>query len=246
MIASKTVRLDKRWVLFNPSLMLEPRLDYFDCQLLEQQGLVRGRATGRGDTCFYDVGDSRWALRHYLRGGLVAKLLKDKYFGLRISRTRAWKEWTLLQQMVDKGLPVPVPVAASVIKKGLFYQADLVTEYIHHTKTLADILEAEVLDKVIWENIGVCIHRFHQQSVYHSDLNAKNILINNENKIFLIDFDQCGFRQGEGWKQKNLERLKRSLNKFTSNTQIFNFSEENWQQLMIGYQSSNDSVSLSK
>ena len=220
--------------------MPEPKVDYFDCQLLELQGVIRGRAIGRGDTCFYDVGNSRWALRHYLRGGLIAKLLKDKYFGLSITQSRAWKEWTLLQQMTDKGLPVPVPVAASVIKQGLFYQADLVTEYIHHTQTLADSLEKTALDNEMWKNIGACIHRFHQQSVYHSDLNAKNILIDKENKIYLIDFDQCGFRQGSVWKQQNLDRLKRSLNKFVSKSQSFNFSEKNWQQLMHGYQSAKD------
>jgi len=238
MVASKTARLGKRWVLFNPSLMPIPKVDYFDCQLLEQQGVVRGHATGRGDTCFYDVGNSRWALRHYLRGGLIAKFLRDQYLGVRIARSRAWKEWSLLQQMTDKGLPVPVPVAASVIKKGLFYQADLVTEFIHDTQTLADLLETTALDNEMWMNIGVCIRRFHQQSVYHSDLNAKNILIDKENKIYLIDFDQCGFRQGSAWKQKNMDRLKRSLNKFVSKFQGFNFSEENWQQLMRGYQSS--------
>jgi len=246
MVESKTVKLGKRWILYNPSLMPEPRVDFFDCQILEQQGVIRGRATGRGDTCFYDVGSSRWALRHYLRGGVIAKLLKDKYLGLRITRSRAWKEWSLLQQMADKGLPVPVPVAASVIKKGLFYQADLVTEYIHDTQTLADRLETAALEKDMWKDIGACIQRFHQHSVYHSDLNAKNILIDKENKVYLIDFDQCSFKQASGWKRANLERLKRSLDKFVSKSRDFNFSEENWQQLMLGYQSSNNSANLSK
>jgi len=237
MTAARTVKLGKRWILFNPALMSEPKLDFFDCQLLEQQGMIHGRATGRGDTCFYDVGESSWALRHYLRGGLIARLLKDKYFGFRINHSRAWKEWLLLQQMIEKNLPVPVPVAASVIKKGLFYQADLVTEFIHESQTLADMLESAALDKQMWNNIGNCIRRFHEQSVYHSDLNAKNILIEKKNKVYLIDFDRCGFKQGSDWKQANLDRLKRSLNKFLSKSPGFNFSEQNWQQLLHGYQS---------
>lgn len=236
MAQSKTVKLDGRWILFDPELMPEPNSEYFSCVKQEQKGQVTGRASGRGDTCFYRAENNTWALRHYLRGGLVAKLLKDKYFGMQLKNSRAWKEWHLLNQMHEKGLPVPKPVAAGVTKKGLFYRADLISEYIEATRPLADVLAFESIDEKLWRKIGQCIRQFHQYSVYHSDLNAKNILIDADEKVYLIDFDQCCFRKGESWKISNLNRLRRSLDKFKSKDDGFQFVEENWQHLLNAYQ----------
>jgi len=230
-----TEKFGNRWVLYRPELIPEISEDYFSCLRMQEKDLVIGRADGRGETCFYQSGEKVWALRHYLRGGLIAKFLTDHYFGIRLKNTRAWREWHLLKDMVDMDLPVPVPVAASVIKKGLFYQADLVTEYIESSNTLADVLENDYLDSTIWVDIGQCVRKFHDHSVFHSDLNAKNILLDQNKKVYLIDFDQCGFRTGEGWKAENLSRLKRSLEKFKSRQNQFYFEESNWKDLLAGY-----------
>ena len=231
----KTEKLGNRWVLYVTDQFPEISEDYFSCIRMHEKGLVTGRADGRGETCFYKSGKKTWALRHYLRGGLIAKLLTDHYFGIRLKNTRAWREWHLLNDMIELGLPVPVPVAASVVKKGWFYQADLVTEYIGSSNTLADILGSDCIDGTIWINIGQCIRKFHDYSVFHSDLNAKNILLDENQDIYLIDFDQCSFREGEGWKTKNLSRLKRSLEKFKAKQDRFNFEDSNWHDLMAGY-----------
>ena len=231
----KVEKLAQRWVLFNPELMSQLKSEYFDCAILRDKGLVTGSAAGRGETCFYRSGEKIWALRHYLRGGFIARFLHDQYFGLRLKNTRAWAEWHLLNDMIELGLPVPVPVAASVIKRGLFYQADLITEYLENTHTLSDILENKKIDKAIWINIGQTVRNFHNHSVFHSDLNARNILLDEQQKVYLIDFDQCMFKQGDEWKQKNLDRLKRSLQKFKFKQELFNFDELDWQALLKGY-----------
>lgn len=236
MLNANITKIDNRWVLYDDSKMPEPDPAFFNYSQLLDKGLVTGTADGRGETCFFRSGTQTWALRHYMRGGLVAKLFKDQYFGIRLKNTRAWREWTLLHQMSELGLPVPIPVAASVIKKGLFYRADLISEYIESTQTLADILMERSLESSDWQAIGECIRRFHDQAVYHSDLNAKNILLNDKQEIFLIDFDQCGFRAGENWKKNNLLRLRRSLDKFSHKTENFHFSEPDWQALISGYE----------
>ncbi|MDH5518724.1 MAG: 3-deoxy-D-manno-octulosonic acid kinase [Gammaproteobacteria bacterium] len=228
-------KLNKRWLLFDPALMKNPCEEYFSCAAMKQKNALTGSAGGRGETCFYRAENSIWALRHYLRGGLVAKLLSDQYFGLRLKNTRAWKEWHLLRQMVALRLPVPRPVAASVSKTFLFYRADLLTEYIEQTKTLAEILQADALPAELWHNIGHCIRQFHDNKVYHSDLNAKNIMLDQQQKVYLIDFDQCEFRSRDNWKIKNLLRLKRSLDKFQHKLKVFNFNEQAWQDLLAGY-----------
>ncbi|MDH5393686.1 MAG: 3-deoxy-D-manno-octulosonic acid kinase [Gammaproteobacteria bacterium] len=232
----KLQKLNKRWLLFNPELMQAPCDEYFSCAAMKEKKAVIGSAGGRGETCFYQAENNTWALRHYLRGGLVAKILSDHYFGVRLKNTRAWKEWHLLNEMLALGLPVPKPVAASIIKKALFYQADLITEYIAETSTLAERLEKAGLENNIWFSIGACIRSFHENNVYHADLNAKNIMLDEQQKIYLIDFDQCRFRSDGGWKIKNIERLRRSLDKFSAKDKDFFFNEDNWAALMAGYQ----------
>lgn len=232
----KVEKLGQRWVLFDAELMTVPKSEYFSCATMRNSGLVTGSADGRGETCFYTAGEKTWALRHYLRGGLIARLFHDQYFGLRLKNTRAWKEWHLLNDMQALGLPVPKPVAASVIKTGVFYRADLITEYLENTLTLSDMLVSKKLGNDIWMNIGQTVRNFHNHSVFHSDLNAKNILISEQQQVYLIDFDQCAFRQGDDWKQNNLDRLKRSLNKLKSKNEAFYFTEADWAALVQGYE----------
>ncbi|HEY0633890.1 MAG TPA: lipopolysaccharide kinase InaA family protein, partial [Gammaproteobacteria bacterium] len=61
------------------------------------------------------------------RGGLIAKLVADRYLWSGIEATRAWREWRLLAELCSEGFPVPQPIAARVIREGLFYRADIVT-----------------------------------------------------------------------------------------------------------------------
>jgi 3-deoxy-D-manno-octulosonic acid kinase len=134
-------------------------------------------------------------------------------------------------------LPVPTPVAASCIKHGIFYRADLITRQINNVVTLADHLLKSECDDAGWRAIGSSIKRFHNASVYHADLNARNILLNTEtDQVFLIDFDKGSIRYlGDSWKASNLARLQRSLLKFKSLSAVFHFNPDNWNALLDGY-----------
>lgn len=231
----KVEKMGQRWVLYNPQLMSSIKEDYFNCSTMKTNGMLIGSADGRGETCFYTAEDNIWALRHYLRGGFIARFLRDQYLGLRLEKTRAWQEWHLLNKMQSLGLPVPKPVAASVIKSGIFYRADLITEYLEKTETLSDILENNKVNSDIWHSLGKVIRLFHDNSVFHSDLNARNILLDQNEKIYLIDFDRCSFKEGDDWKEENLNRLKRSLMKFKTKVEGFNFGEIDWKYLLDGY-----------
>lgn len=236
MSQSKTIQSGRDWILYNPDLMPEPELNLFNCKQLQQQGLLTGQAAGRGETCFYRYSNSVWALRHYLRGGLIAKFLKDAYLGISLEKTRAWQEWKLLEKMTAMDLPVPTPVAARVKFKAFFYTADLITVFIENTTTLADKLQQEKISDQLWFELGKTIRRFHDNQIFHSDLNARNILLDENNKIYLIDFDRCGLKQGQDWKQENLDRFLRSLNKFKSKSTCFYFEDNNWKSLLSAYQ----------
>ena len=176
-------------------------------------------------------------LKHYQRGGRVAVLLGDKYAGFNCNKSRSFREWRLLKHMRELELPVPAPVAACCSRHGMFYRADLVTVQIRHVTTLADYLMQQACDAAGWQAIGACIRRFHDASIYHADLNARNIMINvDDNSVYLIDFDKGGVRYlGESWKAANLARLQRSLLKFKSLNRVFHFEQDDWNALLDGY-----------
>jgi len=82
------------------------------------------------------------------------------------------------------------------------------------------------------------IRCFHHHGVWHADLNANNILIDTETRLYLIDFDRGRLRQpSRQWQQANLDRLKRSLLKLQSHAESFYFAESDWQTLLAGYTS---------
>jgi 3-deoxy-D-manno-octulosonic acid kinase len=81
---------------------------------------------------------------------------------------------------------------------------------------------------------------FHRHNIYHDDLNANNLLIDNNNKIFIIDFDKGKIITDEKiksalWKTKNLQRLLRSLNKEKAKNYKLFYTEKNWKILLKGY-----------
>ena len=174
-------------------------------------------------------------------GGLVASLLKDQYLGFNVESTRSFKEWRLLKKLREFELPVPEAVAARAVKGFGFYRADLITEKIEDSVTLADRLAEGEISAELWQRLGGCINRFHAHDVYHADLNARNILLTGNDDIYLIDFDNSYIRSGSAsWKMANLARLKRSLMKFKNNKLKdaqagFHFEESDWQALLEGY-----------
>jgi len=180
-------------------------------------------------------------LRHYYRGGLVAKLVRDSYFGRKPEKTRAFQEWCLLRTMRNLGLPVPLPVAARIITKGFLYHADLVTLQIQNSRTLADSLLDHPAPAALWQQVGRCIRKFHTHNICHADLNARNILLqktgtSDNPTVYLIDFDRGTIKKrGSSWQRLNLKRLRRSLNKFKQHNVGFHFNEANWESLLQGY-----------
>ena len=208
----------------------------FNSRVWAQRSAIVGFAEGRGTTFFVQHQGRDFVLRHYQRGGLAAKISNEKYlwFGLRF--TRPWREWALLEKMIKKGLPVPIPAAVKVERKGLLYTADLMMFRIPNSRTLMQILMTDELTEGYWIAIGSVIRRFHEDGIYHADLNANNILLDEGGRCFLIDFDRCGIRKPKlKWQQGNLSRLKRSLNKFSKSDNDFHFSEMNWRSLLRGY-----------
>ena len=207
--------------------------DWFSPEWWQSAGLLRRTAPGRGSAWFVGEPPRKWVLRRYLRGGLIRHISADKYIYTGLQRTRAWREFNLLAELHQAGQPVPNPVAACVKISGLFYTAHLLLEELPAAETLADCLEKASLADGRWQAVGKTIRELHQAGIWHADLNARNILLGEQ--IYLIDFDRATHKTGSGWQQGNLDRLRRSLDKFNAKPGDFYFSEDDWQALLSGY-----------
>lgn len=208
----------------------------FDGEQWRALGKVIARSgAGRAGVYFIRDGDCYWALRHYRRGGLIGKLIHDRYLWLGPERTRAFAEWRLLHALRELELPVPAPVAARYERGGMTYQADLITEAIPAARTLAESMAGVQLPEETWSRIGATIARFHRAGVHHADLNAHNILLGQGASVWLLDFDRGRIRERGAWEASVLKRLRRSLNKIKNRHVNVNFTERDWQSLSVGY-----------
>jgi 3-deoxy-D-manno-octulosonic acid kinase len=227
-------------LLFDPSFG-EPSGRWFDHRFWADTGHARAADGGRGSAWFisspHPQTDCEWVLRHYRRGGRAAMVSKDRYVFTGLERTRAFREWRLLQQLREFCLPAPVAVAAGVVRKGLTYRAHLITVAIPDTRTLASRLATGELDESLMADVGACVARFHAHGIWHADLNAHNVLIDGAGQIYLIDFDRGRQRDDAGWQSGNVARLQRSLNKLSRQAGHEAFETLLWNAFLSGYES---------
>jgi len=233
---------NQHYFIFDRDVLEQVNTHYFDPEFHAQANSLRGRARGRGMSYFITLeGQLECVLRHYRRGGMIARFTDDKYLWSDLEQTRPWREWQLLKLMSEQRLPVPSPVAAHVHHQSMYYTADIITRQISQSRSLSMLLSATDMDDGLWRELGKTIRRFHQQGFYHADLNAHNILIDDSEHFYLIDFDKGQLRKpSSAWQQSNLDRLQRSLQKLKGqNANRFYFSLHHWGALLQAYSAAN-------
>jgi len=232
-------------MLYNPQLLENPSASFADLDILQKSASIqRITSGGRGQAWFVEIDGLSSVLRKYMRGGLIARLVRQTYISFSFENTRSVKEWRLLQWMQARELPVPQPIAASVCRWPFnvspFYRAQILVQRIPDVQTLDQQLTQRQLSVAEWQSVGVCIREFHNAGVYHADLNANNILRDAKGKVYLIDFDKGELRNINAktnvWMRENLQRLKRSLRKQQRINSLYYFTEENWQWLIDAYE----------
>lgn len=232
----KEKKIKSQHILYDQDIINDIDQSWFSADTLQQQGCTTKSEKGRGTTWFFTKNGLELVLRHYLRGGLAAGISNDRYLWYGLAKTRAWLEWHLLAKMQQLDLPAPRPFAAHVNHLGLSYTADIVTFEIKNVSTLTKLLSQHGIDNQTWHNIGICISQFHNNGIYHADLNASNILIRNDGEVFVTDFDKGKVLPArKSWQTENINRLKRSLLKFQASTENFHFTGADWDTLQTGY-----------
>lgn len=223
-------------ILYDPDWLSTPLEPLFERDAQQQD--VSDNRQGRGSVLMFDYQGQSLVLKHYSRGGLFSRWVKDSYLFMGLGQTRMWREFKLLQLMQQLDLPVPRPVAARCRRTSqMSYQGDLVTQKIPAAQTLAQALGQGPLAAERWRAIGAVLAQFHRHQIYHADLNANNIMVTEEQQIFLLDFDKGAVRprNSQRWTQNNLARLRRSLDKCQRLNKHFYFAPGDWQQLLQGY-----------
>ncbi|GAB6195645.1 3-deoxy-D-manno-octulosonic acid kinase [Lysobacter xanthus] len=164
---------------------------------------------GRGAAWFVDAPFGACVLRHYRRGGLVARVSRNDYLWQGESRVRSVAEFALTREAARRGVPVPTPLAAFYVRRGFRYRAAILVERLRNVETLAALA---IEGAAPWEDAGRLVARMHRAGLDHADLNADNLLFDRDGRGWVIDLDRGLFRTiGSGWRHRNLARLHRSL-----------------------------------
>jgi 3-deoxy-D-manno-octulosonic acid kinase len=216
----------------------------FEPSFLSSENLITNTASGRGLVHFFSALGEKCVLRHYYRGGLIAKVSKDTFIYQGLKKTRPYQELNLLTKLHNAGLNVAKPLAARVTRNGFTYTADIITGAIENAQELHEIIMHNPLEQSVWKKIGATLRQMHDLQACHYDINVKNVLLHQSpedvfeslNKsVYLLDFDGCKIRSGEQWKAANLKRFKRSLEKQSAKFSTYFYDEECWKALESGY-----------
>lgn len=232
----QTIKISPNITLFQSDQELPVTASWFDPEFWQSNNSLAGTGLGRGAVWFINSTFGHFVIRRYRRGGLISKINKQYFLFTGTEQTRPWLELKLLEQMRTLGLPVPRPIGGLMTLNKGFYRAELLTETIPDASDLFDIVKSDDNKEIDWKEIGRVIKDFHNYGVYHSDLNCHNIMIDNDNKVWVIDFDKCELKTPHRvWQQSNIDRLKRSINKETSKHSTFHVSDKQWQAFLEGY-----------
>ena len=197
-------------ILFDTSQLRQVDPRWFDYRQWGERAQQVG-GSGRGGAWFIEPSRGPCVLRQYLRGGMAARVSRDRYLWRDANRVRSFEEYRLLRELLRRKLPVPQPVAACYLRSRFTYRAWIIIERLTEVRSFAEVASSEGEDAP-WERIGELIARFHREGVNHADLNATNILIDASGKDWLIDFDRGRIQIPEtAWRARNLQRLQRSL-----------------------------------
>ena len=224
-------------VLYDPRLIPDPEPGHFSPAYWRNRNAVCGRATtGRQPPLYVLHQGTELVLRLFQHGGALQSVLGNRYVWTGHARSRSWREWRLLARLTDRGLPVPRPAAASVSRRGMVYTAALLTRRIPGAGPLSEHLASHRLRQNVWVRLGTFLARFHRAGVDHPDLNAHNILLDDQGCFWLVDFDRGRIRPPHpGWQQANLKRFKRSLDKICFQQAGRPCDPQAWAGLLAGY-----------
>ena len=152
-------------------------------------------------------------IKYYRRGGAIRYLMKKRY--VKCGKTRCEIEYELLQKVRSLGINAPEPVAFAY-RGRLFYQCWLVTREIQDHQTLVQISRSNAeLARMAMKAVVKQVSMLIQNNILHADLHPGNVIVDNQNQVYLLDFDKGDVLPGDKntLRARYLRRWNRAIQK---------------------------------
>ena len=130
-----------------------------------------------------------------MRGGLLGNFVRQSYVNLGKPRSRI--EYEQMEKARSAGISVPEPICFAFRGKA-FYTAWLVTREIENQRSLArlSMMDTESAISAV-KKLAPQMVLLMNNRIYHKDLHPGNVLVDKNNKVYLIDFDKAGVFRGD-------------------------------------------------
>ena len=152
-------------------------------------------------------------IKYYRRGGLMRYIIKQRY--LKLGKTRAQHEFGLLQTVSNLGINIPEPIAYAH-RGRLLYRAWLITREIKQPLSLARLsLTDEKRARRVMKSVISQISRLIDHNLLHVDLHPGNVVVDQKDRVFLVDFDKGHVYHRNKTKLRNryINRWQRAVSK---------------------------------
>jgi 3-deoxy-D-manno-octulosonic acid kinase len=168
-----------------------------------RRALVRGELPGVGAV----------VVKAYWRGGWVRHFVARRYFG--IGKSRAECEYEMLRLVRGAGVSAPEPVAFAW--SGRFVVAAwLILREIPDAVTLSDLSRSgELRLRQVFPGLVAQITLMIRRGIYHVDLHPGNVLVEDDDRIRIVDFDKSRMFTGDRRRLRDryLRRWNRAVRK---------------------------------
>ena len=170
---------------------------------------------GRGSVSYHQMDDlGTVVIKHYKRGGLPGRLIRSRYF--KWGKSRSQLEFELLQKARGLGINAPEPLVYA--SRGVpFYRAWLVTREIKPARPLAQLCsDDEGRARRLMTAVNEQISRLIENRIKHADLHPGNVVVDDQDRVFLLDFDRGKIYQGsiDKLKDRYIKRWQRAVSKY--------------------------------
>jgi hypothetical protein len=183
---------------------------------------------GRGGVGLYDVGSLRSVvLRPCRRGGLVARLNRDVYFGVRL---RPFREVRRTEELRRRGVPTVEMLGAGVRWLApAAYKAVVASVYAVGAVNLWEYLRAASAAERVraCQLVADATRVLHDAGGVHRDLNLQNYLVrrrHGETEVLIIDCDRVVLRRVEDRDRRAaFDRVCRSIRRLDPESAVLSF-----------------------
>ncbi len=167
-------------VVYHPSLPQLPDLLSGRPVLGTDTGL-----SGRASIRFMEPG---LVVRTLTHGGALRNVFKTRFLTL----NRSLQELQSSAYLISQGIPTPEIVGLRFKKNGMFYAMEIISRMIPESVDLLAFLEQFPNGgSAVIRKTGALIRDIHRAQVYHADLHVKNIVLDKEQKPWIIDLDNA-------------------------------------------------------